>query len=163
MLRMLTMAGGIAGAVGLSQFPEFSQQYLQRLSGAVDELKIVVGAFDATAAISGFTRDEALAQLGDSQFENDLRENMTDSFKRFDGLRADYDALKNADTLTRLSQPWRFADADLVARTWDDFKPAVPVTTDGAISAGIGFVGGYGIMSALFALLKWPFRRRRRA
>ena len=29
MLKILSLAGGLAGAAGLSQFPEFSQQYLQ--------------------------------------------------------------------------------------------------------------------------------------
>jgi len=33
LLRAVTFAGGLAGAVGLSQFPEFSQQYTQRLAG----------------------------------------------------------------------------------------------------------------------------------
>lgn len=36
--RVLALAGGLSGAVGLSQFPEFSQQYLQRLAGQVDAL-----------------------------------------------------------------------------------------------------------------------------
>ena len=34
-----TAPAAIAGAIALSQFPEFSQQYLQRLAGAVDELR----------------------------------------------------------------------------------------------------------------------------
>ena len=53
MIRTLTLAGALAGAVSLSQFPEFSQQYLQRLSGAVDELRGLVLAFDATAGAAG--------------------------------------------------------------------------------------------------------------
>jgi len=43
-MRILATAGGIAGAVALSQFPEFSQQYVQRLSGATDELRAVTVA-----------------------------------------------------------------------------------------------------------------------
>ena len=35
-LRVLAVAAGLAGAGTLSQFPEFSQQYVQRLGGAVD-------------------------------------------------------------------------------------------------------------------------------
>ena len=52
------MAGGIAGAVALSQFPEFSQQYLQRLSGAVDELKAITVAFDLSARVAGLSRED---------------------------------------------------------------------------------------------------------
>lgn len=160
-LRMLTMAGGLAGAVGLSQFPEFSQQYLQRLSGAVDELRIVAAGFDISAKAAGLTRDEALAQMrGGSEFEATLRDNLENSLGRFERLSADYDRLSNKTALQRLSQPWRFADADLARRTWDDYKPAVPVTMDGLICAGIGFLGGWFILGGLLALLRRPFRRR---
>ncbi len=33
LLRAITLAGGIVGAAGMSQFPEYSQQYVQRLGG----------------------------------------------------------------------------------------------------------------------------------
>ena len=70
MLKILTLAGGVAGAVALSQFPEFSQQYLQRLSGAVDELRTQVVAFDTLATAAGITREEALAELDGSTFQS---------------------------------------------------------------------------------------------
>ena len=54
--RTLALFGGIAGSVSLSQFPEFSQQYLQRLGGAVDELSATVEAVDKSAAETGATR-----------------------------------------------------------------------------------------------------------
>ena len=63
LVRAITLAGGLTGAAGLSQFPEFSQQYIQRLSGAVDELSRVVAEFDADAAALGLSRGEALDQL----------------------------------------------------------------------------------------------------
>ena len=56
-----------------------------------------------------------------------------------------------------------FADPETFAATWADFRPAMPVTVDGAITAGIGFVGGWGAVKLLLALLLWPFRRRRLA
>ena len=61
MIRILAMAGGLAGAMALSQFPEFSQQYMQRMAGAVDELRGVVLAFDQSASQAGLTRAEAEA------------------------------------------------------------------------------------------------------
>ena len=63
-MRILALAGGIAGAVALSQFPEFSQQYVQRLSGAVDELRAVTFAFDTAAKVGGLSREEALGAIG---------------------------------------------------------------------------------------------------
>ena len=65
MIRLLAFIGGLGGAVSLSQFPEFSQQYLQRLAGAVDELQVIVETFDADAKGANLTRDEALALLPD--------------------------------------------------------------------------------------------------
>ena len=56
--RVLTLAGGLSGAAGLSQFPEFSQQYAQRLGGAVEELQLFVEEFDADAAGVGMAAFE---------------------------------------------------------------------------------------------------------
>ncbi len=160
MIRMLTMAGGIAGAVGLSQFPEFSQQYLQRLSGAVDELRGITVAFDLSARVAGMTREQALARIGGSQFEDDLRRNIGGNIKRYERLNADYQALSGTEPLARLVQAWRIRDTELASRTWDDFRPAVPATTDGLICAGIGFAGGWLLVSLLLGLFLRPFRRR---
>lgn len=162
-LRALALAGGLAGGAGLSQFPEFSQQYYQRLSGAVDELRVVATAFDTTARLSGLSRDEALAQMGGSAFEDSLKATMTDQLTRYDRLEAARLALKGRGPLERLLHPLSFADPALARRTLDDFKPAVPLTADGAILAGVGFMAGWGLIAGLFALLLRPFRRRRTA
>ncbi|MEC7965452.1 MAG: DUF2937 family protein, partial [Pseudomonadota bacterium] len=52
-VRTLTLIAGLSGAAVTAQFPEFSQQYAQRLGGAVDELTAVVADFDASAQASG--------------------------------------------------------------------------------------------------------------
>ncbi len=155
------MAGGIAGAVALSQFPEFSQQYLQRLSGAVDELRLVTAAFDLTARASGLSREAALAEIGGTAFTDDLRANMAAHFERYERLEADYQALSGVDPLSRLARFWHFRDVDLARRTWEDFRPAMPVSTDGLIFAGIGFGAGWVLIAGLLGLLARPFRRRR--
>ena len=156
------MAGGIAGAVVFSQLPEFSQQYLQRLAGAVDELRLVTAAFDLTAQAAGLSREEALAQIGGSRFAEDLRGNIASNISRFERLQADYQALAGVDPLSRLARFWHFRDVDLARRTWEDFRPAVPVSADGAIFAGIGFGAGWLSVFGLLALLARPFRRATR-
>lgn len=160
MIRTISMAGGIAGAVALSQFPEFSQQYLQRLSGAVDELRAVTLAFDLTAKLSGLSRDEALAQIRGSAFQDNLRQDLSTSINRYERLSADYQALSGTEPLARLAHVWRMRDMELAQRTWDDFRPAVPATTDGLMFAGIGFAGGWLLVSLLLGLLLRPIRRR---
>jgi len=162
-LRIVTLAGGLAGATGLSQFPEYSQQYLQRLGGAVDELSRVVADFDASAAAEGLSREAALAQMVGTDFVERRRDDMARTITRHDRLSADLAALRGTSPFARAAQPQRFTDREIAARAWDDFKPAVPVTFEGLSFAGIGFLGGALILSGLIGLLRLPFRRRRAA
>ena len=62
------LCGLIGGALG-SQLPEFSQQYRQRLGGALGEIDRIVTEFDRTATGSGLSRDEALAQYATANNE----------------------------------------------------------------------------------------------
>lgn len=163
MIRTLTLAGALAMALGLSQFPAFSQQYIQRLSGAVDELRGMVVAFDHAATSAGLTRQEALARLQGDAFQDNLRSSLAGSIARYDRLKSDYDSLRGQGALARLTQPWSFRDAELARRAWADFRPALPVTADGLICAGVGFGAGWLVMSGLFAGLGRILRRRTRA
>lgn len=161
MLRILALAGAVAGGVGLSQFPEFSQQYLQRLAGQVDALSEVVRDFDATATRNLLTREQALADMTGTAFLEDRRSDLTRTFARYDRLSANLADLRAASPLQRLTMPQKLGDGETLAATWADFRPAVPVTTDGLITAGIGFLGGWLVTAGLLGLLAWPFRRRR--
>jgi hypothetical protein len=158
--RMLTLAGGLAGAVGLSQFPEFSQQYLQRLAGQVDALARVEADFDQTAERAGLTRETALVELGTAGFAGQHAEDLRATFARAEGLRNDLAMLRLAGVYERLVMPHRFADAEVFQATWEDYAPAVPVTASGLACAGLGFVAGWGLIGGLLALLMRPFRRR---
>ncbi|MCI2394144.1 DUF2937 family protein [Aliiroseovarius sediminis] len=159
MIRTLAMVGGLCGAVVFSQFPEFSQQYMQRLSGARSELKIVTAGFDLTAQAAGYTREEALQNMGGTNFQDRLRDQMKTNFIRYERLDTAYTALKGTEPLARLAKVWHFRDTDIVKRTWDDFRPAIPMTADGLLCAGIGFVSGWLLVSLLLGALLRPFRR----
>ena len=154
------MAGAVAGAAGLSQFPEFSQQYLQRLAGQVDALSAVVADFDASASRNALTRDAALAQLTGTTFLDDRRTDLQRSFARHAELSANLVALREASPLERMTMPQRFADPETLQAAWADFRPAVPATLDGAATAGIGYFAGWGLTAGLLWLLLWLFRRR---
>lgn len=159
----LALAGGIAGAVALSQFPEFSQQYLQRLAGQVDALTRVEADFDRTATQAGYTRDQALAELSGAGFIGAQGDMMRTTFARLDGLSADLAALRGAGVVQRLTMPHHLADPELLQATWGDFKPAVPVTVDGAISAALGYGLGWGLVVLLLGLPRRLFARRKLA
>ena len=65
-MATLRLILGLVFAVALSQFPAFSDQYVQRLGGQVDALAQVAADFDRSARRAKLTRDEALAELSGS-------------------------------------------------------------------------------------------------
>lgn len=162
MIRIFTLSFGLVGAVTMSQFPEFSQQYLQRLGGAVDELTRVVDDFDTSSAKAGMTQAQALESLTDGTFQQARRADMTATIARHARLSADLLALRDATMLERVIQPQRFTDPDIVTAAWADFKPAVPVTVDGVGFAAIGFLAGVGgafVLGLLFGRRPRPTPR----
>lgn len=160
MLRLAALTGGLAGGVALSQFPEFSQQYLQRLAGQVDALGVVTAEFDASAAKASLTRDAALASMQGSDFSAFRQADMRSTFARFDRLQSDLTLLRAAGPVERLFLPQRFGDTELLGATWGDFQPAVPATTTGLTTGAVGFIGGWALIGGLLSLLARPFRRR---
>lgn len=162
MWRLVAILGGVSGAVALSQFPEFSQQYLQRLAGKVDALSAVMADFDSSAAKSGLTREAALTQLTGSSFNLAHQTDMRGTFAEAALLTDNLAALRSAAPLARLTMPQRLADRDTLQATWADFRPAIPTTPDGAMTAGIGYLAGWAVAGGLARLVVWPFRRRRR-
>ena len=161
--RAIALAGGLAGGLSLSQFPEFSQQYLQRLGGAVDALAVVVADFDASAKAEGLTREAALEQMTGTAFLDRRRTDMERTFARFDRLTADRQALLGMTAMERALNVNRMADPEVARAVWQDFEPAVPASTTGAAFAGAGFFGGWLSLGALMGLIGRLFGRRRRA
>jgi len=163
MWRILAILSGVGGAVALSQFPEFSQQYLQRLAGKVDALTAIAVQFDATGAKNALTREAALAAMTGSPILTDQQADMRATLAMQARLAENLATLRAATPLARLTMPQRLGDVETLQATYADFKPAVPATTEGAITAGIGYVGGWSLVWLLGGLVSWPFSRRRRS
>lgn len=161
-VRALTLSAGLLGGVAASQFPEFSQQYAQRLGGAVDALGEVVADFDASAAAEGLSRAEALDQMQGTDFIVRRRADMERSFARYARLSADLAALEGEGPFMRAYHLPRFSDTEIARAAWAAYQPAVPVTLAGGIFAAVGFLAGALILRALLGLVRWPFRRRPR-
>lgn len=143
MIRTLALIAGLLGAGTLSQAPEFTQQYYQRLSGAVDALRPIALTFDLAARTQGLSREEALGKIGGNDFADALRGDLAASVARYDRLSAAQSRIAEATPLGRLAQPWSFADPDLFEATLSDYKPALPLTTAGVIACLIGFLAGF--------------------
>lgn len=155
--RTMGLAFGILGGVVASQGPEFAQQYRQRLGGAIDELRRVVDRFDANARSTGQSRESAIGQLrGNLDRLTSLQgEAMRANIERLDRLRGQQQAFSEAGPFSRLWLLTREGDTDLARAAYQDFEPAVPTTSEGFVTGGIGFVLGW----LLARLIGMPLRR----
>lgn len=159
MRRILAFVAGLGSAAVLSQFPEFSQQYLQRLGGQAEALQKVVAEFDISATRALLTREEALKELDGSRFLTQHQVDMRAVIARSEKASADYALLQAAGPLERLALPHRFRDSETLQATWKDFRPALPLTVEGAASAGVGFGLGWATLALLSGLFLRPFRK----
>lgn len=160
MLRIIILSGGLLVGAGASQFPEFSQQYIQRLGGAVDALGEVVADFDASAAAEGLTRAQALEQMRGTDFIARRRIDMERTFERHVNLSEDLEVLRQAGPFMRAYHGARFRDRDVAKAAWANYQPALPFNLTGAIFAGFGFIAGLIGIRCVCAVLRLPFRRR---
>lgn len=160
-LRALALVGGLIGGAAASQFPEYSQQYLQRLGGAVDALQEVVADFDASARAAGLSREAALAQMQGNDFLVLRQADMTRSFARYERLSQALAQMKGQGPFMRAYHVPQMMDPQIAGATWRAFQPALPLNMAGLIFAGGGFLLGMAALGLLLRLLAWPFRRRR--
>lgn len=162
MSKLVNIIGGVGLGLSLSQFPEYSQQYVQRLGGAVDELNIVVKDFDATAKRTNQSREEALASMQGTEFLEGRQSDMTRTINRHENLNDSYNVLRNAGAFERLAYVNRFGDGQITSRAWEDFQPAVPLSIEALGLLFGGYVFGYGALSGTGRIGRL-FRRRKKS
>lgn len=164
--RIFALISALVAGTLVSQSPEFTQQYSQRLGGAIDELQKVIDDFEVDARNNGLTLQEAFEQYSSSteQFLRDRGESMGRVFDRLDRLTNQAVSLENTNSLLKPLQILRSPDQDIVQNAWEDFKPAIPVTLEGLLYAGVGFFAGWfglELISAILKLIGRPFRSKR--
>ena len=157
--KAICLAGALTGAAALSQYPAFTQQYIQRLGGTVDALAEVVRDFDVSALEAGITRGEALSQMTGTPFLEARATDMRRTFARHVILTDQLSRLRNASAMERIWLAPQLRDPETLKATWSDYGPAVPVTVAGAATGAIGFFGGWFSVAGLLALLGRAFRR----
>jgi hypothetical protein len=162
MRRALSVLGGLALGFGFAQFPEYAQQYEQRLGGAVDELRIIVDDFDRGAASFGLSREEALMRYAVSpdEFINDRGLSMRQTLARYDRLSADLAQLQQAGPVQRLQHLPRYLDSDVGARALENFQPGMPATGEALAWGLMGMSLGYVLLYPFFGFITLPFRWR---
>lgn len=155
--NIIPLITGLALAGGLSQFPEFAQQYTQRVGGAYTELRGVADGFRVDAKASGKTVEQAIDEYfaADSQFFNDRGTAIQGIIHRESYLERHYQALTAGSAVEQLLEFGQNRDMELAGDTLAIYQPAMPLTATGAVHAGVGFFTG-------FLLLRFPFLFRRR-
>ncbi|MBV9568784.1 MAG: DUF2937 family protein [Hyphomicrobiales bacterium] len=158
--RTLSLAIALLAALAASQLPEFTQQYSQRLGGAIDELTRVVERFDKDSVAVGEERRGALERLAGSPDELARRQSaaMTANIARLEALQAQQAEMAVAGPFRRIEAFLSDPDPQIAKATWDSFEPGVPATGEGVATGGAGFLLGGGLTSALGRI----FRRRPR-
>lgn len=156
------LAGALAGGLTASQYPEYAQQYHQRLGGAVEELATVIEKFDQDALSQSLTRDEALKryEASSDQFLVERGKSMSETVARYENLRSHQIALQNAGPVEEFTAFASHLDPKLMRATLESYKPAVPVTPTGFTFAGLGLLVGWGMFRFIWGILAFPFRRR---
>ena len=162
--RFIVVIFAAAGALVGSQFPEFAQQYRQRIGGALQELNAIVEDFDRDVAQNNLTRETALERFDETgdPFLRDRRVSMTSTLSRYEHLFEQKVRLEAAPALMRpvvvLSRP----DGELVQGAWQDFQPGIPTTPAGFVWAALGFFLLGGVVSLLRQVFGMARRRRSR-
>lgn len=161
--KALTLVVGLVGGTLFSQAPEFAQQYRQRIGGAIDELRIIVDDFTKQAADHQLDGQQALEVYARSpdDFLRDRGLSMRSTLERYERLVTQQSDLGIAAPVAKPFVLMRNADEGILANTWRDFVPGVPVSFAGLVWAAIGFIGGW-VVAALFAVgAKRAMRRQR--
>jgi len=159
--RRLAAAIGLLFALIGAQGPEFSQQYRQRLGGALDELKRIVVAFNADAAKQSITPVEAIARLeGNPDPLAQARGAAIEAdIARRDRLQNALDAMRDAGPLQRIGTMAVDFDPTIGADTLQNFEPALPITSEALLVGALALLVGWGGTH----LCAWPIRRGWRA
>jgi hypothetical protein len=148
----------VLGTIAFSQFPEFMQQYLQRLGGHLEEARRQLAQFRHVAEQSGLTLDRLIAQTGSNPdlAVAKLSGVMTRAVARVEELQSAQLALQNASLWERPFVFLRNMDADIARATGEIFKPAVPTTVEGLVYAAAGMLI---LLTIYHAGVRYPITR----
>ncbi|WP_269585490.1 DUF2937 family protein [Roseibium sp. Sym1] len=161
MARVLMLIVMLVSGTATSQLPEFSQQYRQRLGGAIDALQEILADFNRDAAAHGLTTAEAIARQKESEdpFIRARGTSMLNAEIRLSRLKQQQAELETAGPVQRLMIFARGFDPQLAQATAEDYEPAVPVTATGFVTAGVGALAGLLTMRLLIGVGRLGRRR----
>lgn len=134
--------------MGLSQAPAFTQAYLQRLGGHIDEARRTLNLIE---------RGELLERLG----PDDRAVAVAEFSARLAELEWAYRSIIDSPAMLQPMMMLRHAEASIAGRAWDSFTPAIPVDPPSLVYTGLGVV----LALIIYELVKSPallFKRSER-
>ena len=142
--RLFNGLAAILGAAGSAQFPEFFQQYLQRLGGRLDQTHDDLARLLADVQELGLTLEAYLQELmaSGSTAAKQTAERELERIDQAERLEQAYYALREA---APWEKPLAFVenfDTQIAEDTLQAFAPAMPATTEGLVYAGVGMLIG---------------------
>ena len=151
----------LVGAVLLAQFPQYFGQYLQRLGGHLEELRLQVAEYEKAAAALGLSLTAYIEEHLQARSEVFLSTGqvIVKLIDRLERMEAAFAALRDASLFNRW---WVFtaqADWTIAKQTWNDFTAGVPTTGEGLLYAGAGLLLGWGLFLLLKSLTAVLFQR----
>lgn len=137
---------GAGGGMGLSQAPAFTQAYLQRLGGHLDEARRSLSMIERGQWLRDLTPAERLSAAADFR-------------ARVVELEQAFDAIAEAPPMLQPLRMLQHADGEIAARAWEYFTPAVPIDPPSLVYTGVGIVLAllvYELVKAPAALFRRP-------
>lgn len=161
--RVLTLGVALVSGTVTSQLPEFAQQYRQRMGGAIGALEEVKADFVADATATHRSASAALTHMAQSADEFVQLRGMSveRSLDRLEALKEQQLAMETAAVFERVWIFMKEPDTKLSKATWEDFEPAVPVTIEGGVLAGLGFAAGLFLLRMVGITGRVRRRRKR--
>ncbi len=153
MPRLITLIVALLFGGLFSQAPEFQQQYLQRLGGALDEITREIQRFNDDAHAVGVTPEAAVERLLGNPDELARRRGNAEieTLARRAKLERQRQVFETESVIGRLTVLATDYDTQLAVGTWRSFRPAVPTTVDGLAAALFG--AGIGLFLVILTTL----------
>lgn len=154
--RIANALFGCLGAAAAGQFPTFQVQYRQQLAGRLEQVRADLSNLFNEARDKGLAPEEFLerASRESGSYTRILLEDAEQALADHQRLEAAYEALLLSDSLSRPFLFLQHLDPQIARSVAAHFQPALPLTLEGLVYAGLGLLIGV----AFAALLEYAGR-----
>lgn len=141
----------VAGAFIFSQFPQFMQQYTQRLAGHVEALQKLLHQLRQIASFSHKTLEQYIQKFKDST-DTDFSQQadfMQGILNRWQELNQALDHLTQSSIWLRPYYFLKDLQTDIAKSTFASFQPGFNLSMEGLCYAGAGMIFGWALYQAI--------------